>query len=130
MRTAIRGILILFVMGTSVSAQQTSSEEIIDCGARELPLEHLAGAGTALSMDRGEHFFSFSDDTLETFDIELEEDKEGNLYKEIAIAVIVVAMVGYILITLISPGDEEEEPTSNGKDFPRSFVGISVPISP
>lgn len=130
MKPAARSILILFIIGTFVSVQQVSSEEIIDCAGRELRLEHLAGVGTALSMDRAEQFFSYDADTLETFDVELEEEKEGNLYKEIAIAAIVVVMVGYMVITLFNPGEEEEESPSNGKDIPGPFVGISMPISP
>ncbi len=129
MKPIARSILILFLIGMFVSVQQVSSEEIVECGGREFSLEHLAGAGTALSIDRGECFFSYGVDTLETFDIELEE-KEENLYKEIAIAAIVAVMVGYMVITLISPGEDEKEPSPNGKDIPGPFVGISVPISP
>ena len=87
------------------------------------------GAGTGFSLCAEAGFSSHGADTLETFDIEIGEEEGKNLYKEIAIFVIVAAMVGYMVIELIKPGDEEEESTSNGKDIPGPFIGISVPIT-
>ncbi len=127
MKPVLRPILILFITGTLVSAQQASSGEIVDCGERELDLEKLVNVGTGFTLDAGARFSALGVDTLETFDIELEKKKEKNLYKEIAIAVIVAAMVGYMVIKIISPGDEEEEPEPNGKDIP---FCISVPLNP
>lgn len=127
MKPVLKPILILFIAGTLVSAQQVSSGEIVDCGKRELDLEKLVNVGTGFALDAGARFSTFGVDTLETFDIELEKKKERNLYKEIAIVVIVAAMVGYMVIRIIDPGGEEEESEPNGKDIPFS---ISIPITP
>ena len=43
---------------------------------------------------------------------------------------IIAAMVGYIVVTLISPGDDEEVPDTGGKDVPTAFRGITVPVIP
>ena len=125
-----KSIIVLLLIGTFVSAQQVSSEEIVDCGEHELHLERLVGADTGFSIDTAARFSADCTDTLETFDIELEEERGGNLYKEIAIFAIVAAMVGYMVITLLDPGDEEKDSAPDGKDIPGPFFGISVPLSP
>ena len=65
-------------------------------------------------------------DTLEMYDIELEEEEERNIYKEIAVYVIVAAAVGYMIFKLIEP--EEEEPVSDGGKEPPIAAPISVSI--
>jgi hypothetical protein len=127
MKPVLKPILILFITGTLVSAQQVSSGEIVDCGGSELDLERLVNVGTGLTLDAGARFSTFGVDTLETFDIELEKKKEKNLYKEIAVVAIIAAMVGYMVIKIIDPGDEEAESEPNGKDIP---FGVSVPLTP
>ncbi len=127
MKPVLKPILILFITGTLVSAQQASSGEIVDCGERELDLERLVNVGTGFALEAEARFSTLGVDTLETFDIELEKKKEKNLYKEIAVVVIVAAMVGYMVVKIIDPGDEEAEPEPNGKDIP---FGISVPLIP
>lgn len=130
MKQIARSALILFCIGTFVSVQQASSEEIVDIGERELALTRWADAGAGYAAEAEGRFLSAGADTLETFDIELEEENGGNLYKEIAVVAIVTAMVGYMVLTLLDEGDEEEESTSGGKDVPGPFIGLSVPFSP
>lgn len=145
MKQTIKPVLILFVIGTLVSAQQVSSRSLfMECD--DLDLERLAltppdfkypGAGKVessfgvfpISGNAGPVLFSARADTVETFDIELEEEKGTGFYKELAAFIIVAAMVGYMLVTIIKPDEEEETDTGNGKDIPGPFAGFSVPIS-
>jgi hypothetical protein len=177
MKKTHKSILIVFLIGSFISAQQASSEELplghrsrpqrqsaggarsvvagelrisggrqlhsqfsdaahgvrtreyIDCGEHELDLGSLARAGAGSALPRGS-LAPMRADTLETFDIELEKKEQRNIYKEIAAFVIIAAMVGYIVVTLIDPGDEEEVPDTGGKDVPTAFLGITVPVTP
>lgn len=67
-------------------------------------------------------------DTLETYDIELEDEGEDGInYKKIAGYVVAGAFVAYALYILLDPGDdEEEEDGGGGKDIP--FSTVSVPL--
>lgn len=70
-------------------------------------------------------------DTVETYDIIIEEEKKHNIYKEVAAFVVASAMVGYIVYLLINPGDNEQKSETNtGKDTPKPFLRtlIRVPI--
>lgn len=142
MRRTAHTILVLFTVGTFVSARQVASgpvnptagdpcapptAESVFSEAREgLDLQALAspvhlgpaeGAGAGLA------------DTLETYDIQLESEKDGALSaKSIAALVVIGAFVGIALWLLIGQDDEAPPEEDEGKQLPDFSRGFSVPI--
>lgn len=118
----LRPVLILVMIGTFVSAQQVSSETVFDredsVELEELvvkPPEFVPEESPAPSLMRG--------DTLQTIEIEIEEKKESNIYKEIAMVAIVAGFVGYLVVTLFFSGDDEGDgEDGGGKELPTSRV--------
>lgn len=146
MRHSVKPVLILFIIGTLVSAQQVSSENLfVECDDLGLDGLELADPDFTSSLPRGMDvginmvsapghagpgFFSACFDTLETFDVELEEEKGSGFYKELAAFIIVAAMVGYMLVTIIKPDEQDEETDpGSGKDIPKAFTGITIPLN-
>jgi len=64
-------------------------------------------------------------DTVETYEIEIVEEKEGSRIKELAAFITVVAIVGYIVIVLMQPDEEEKEEDTGGSGKPTFFYGVS-----
>ena len=121
-------IFILLLIGIFVSAQQVSSESIFD-KRNDLSLhESKLGApdfGTAPPAG----YTSAPADTVEVYDIEISEEKDRNIYKEVAIYTLVVAAVGYLVYTLIKP-EEEEVVDEGGKEPPIiPAISFSIPLS-
>ncbi len=104
---------ILFLIGMFVFAQQVSSESVFDEG-RILSSRNPALDAPDLSAQDS---VSVPVDTMEVYDLMFDEEEDRNLYKEIAIFAIVAAAVGYIVVTLIKP-DNEEVTTDGGKEPP------------
>jgi len=119
-----RTILILIVTGTFISSQQVFSQTVfqeegmIDLGEIALTNEMVPERTASL-------FAAASGDSIEVMEIELEEEKESNIYKEIAVVVIVTAFVGYIVSTVFFPEEEETEEDTGGKDFPTLGIKLS-----
>jgi len=70
---------------------------------------------------------SFAADTVETFDVEIEEEKGPGIGKQLAVFAIITAIVGYAVITLLASDDEPAEPSKPpGKDPPPFPTGAGV----
>jgi hypothetical protein len=132
MKSIVRTVLILLMVGTLVSAQQVPSETVFERKCTDLSLYSLAIAPQVYAPERTAEFVSFPSDTVETYDIEIEEDKGKSLYKEIAVFVIVAAMVGYMIITLIGSDEEQAGGSDNGgKPIPpAASIEYSIPFGP
>ncbi len=128
MKLTLKKVLIIVALGTLVSAQQVSSENVFE-DKGDLDFDRLLLPSPNFSDSRALCFSAISSDTVEAFDIEIEEEGPG-LYKEIAVFLIVAAVVGYMVVRIIDPGDEEEE-GNGGKEPPpfNSVIGVSVPLN-
>lgn len=116
---------VLFLMGMFVFAQQVSSESVFD-GGRTLQLRDPVLDSPDLSAQDS---VSTPVDTMEVYDLMYDEDNERNLYKEIAMFAIVTAVVGYMIVTMIKP-DDEEVITDDGKEPPITpALSVSIPLS-
>ena len=74
------------------------------------------------------HASAFAD-TVEVYDIEITEEEDRNMYKEVAIYVLVAAAVGYFVYTLIKP-DDDEAADSGGKEPPITpSITFSIPLT-
>ncbi|MDD4858288.1 MAG: hypothetical protein PHD74_09325 [Candidatus Krumholzibacteria bacterium] len=126
-----RSILILWVIGTLVSAQQAGAESVFarPCAEavekltlRPLDLTSAApSAAGALSMN----YLSVGDDTTETFDVQVEEDKGPGMVKQLVVFGIITAVVAYSVIVLMSDDSESDETTKPGKEIP-TFARVGV----
>jgi len=138
-RGIARSLLILAIIGTLASAQQASAESVFTTRAagsiealavRPIALMHVSApavGGGALQ------YSSLQADTVETFDVEVDEEKGPSMAKEIAVFVVITAIVGYAVYTLLDP-DDTEEPTDSGgggKDGPDPpvLVGFRIPFT-
>jgi hypothetical protein len=66
---------------------------------------------------------------MEIYDLMYDEDEGRNLYKEIAALTIVIVVVGYMLVTILKP-DDDEAPTDDGKEPPITpALSVSVPLN-
>lgn len=124
-RGAARSVLILFVIGTFVSAQQVRAANVFT----EDKSVDLAGmtlqAPDFSPGEPGARFYA-SADTIETYEIEIEGKKSGNIYKEIAMVAIIAAFATYMVVTVFFPGGEdEEEDNGGGKDLP-DFTAVPL----
>jgi hypothetical protein len=133
-----KSVLILLVIGTLVSAQQASAESVFTpkgfdsiktCEA--VPL--MPASAPAPASDPGEQSFrAFGSDTVETFDVEIEEEKGPGIGKQLAVFAIITAIVGYAVIELMNSDDEPAKPSKPpGKEIPTSssVMGISAAIT-
>jgi hypothetical protein len=108
-----------------VFAQQVSSESVFDAG-RILSSRNPALDSPGLSA---QDTVSVPVDTMEVYDLMYDDEDERNLYKEIAVFAIVAAAVGYIIVTLIRP-DDEEVTTDSGKEPPViPSLTVSIPLN-
>lgn len=132
----LRTALILLMTGTFVSATQSALAR--PAGEREEDSTESCFSETGMldlsvmSVDSGPimpekaTLSSFAAaDTLETYEIELEDEgKKGINYKAIIGFTIAAAFVGYALYILLVPEEEEEEPEPPGKEPPVSLITI------
>jgi hypothetical protein len=135
-RGIARSILILGIIGTLVSAQQAAAESIFTAtgagGIEKLALRPLdltndaQSAAGAWTMD----YLSTEDDTLETFDVEVEEEKGPGVIKQLVVFGIITAVVAYSVIVLMGSDDSEPEEKLPGKTVPMlARVGVDVPFT-
>ncbi|MBN1163091.1 MAG: hypothetical protein JXB45_00795 [Candidatus Krumholzibacteriota bacterium] len=120
MKSMGRSVLILFMIGTLVSAQQVSAHTVFDRQYASPELDRLVITPPDLAPAEGPGFAALAADTLETYEIALEPEKKRNIYKEIAAYSITVLFVGYMIVQLIGTGEEEEEEQKTGKNVPTS----------
>ena len=121
-----RTILIFFVTGNFISAQQVYSETVFQESVM-VDLKELAMTENISSTPSNTPFSALSADSIEVLEIELEEEKKSSIYKELAVAAVITAFTVYIIVTVFFPGDEEAEEEPEGKDIPT--MGISIPFS-
>ncbi len=121
-------IFILFLIGIFVSAQQVSSESVFDHG-NNLSLHESKLAAPDFGTASPAGYTNASADTVEIYDIDVYEEKDRNIYKEVVLYTLVVAAVGYFVYTLIKP--EENEPVDEGGKEPpiTPSISFSIPLS-
>jgi len=135
-KTVSKSVLILIVIGTLVSAQQVSAESVftprgIDAAA--VPAAgNAASAGVAASASDqgGLGFRALPEDTVETFDVQIEEEKGPGIGKQLAVFAIITAVVGYAVISLMSSDDEPtKSSTTTGRQPPYLPPGAAVTMT-
>ena len=126
----LRKTLILLMIGTFVSASQAAFSR--PAGEEAVPPAETCfdepGMLDLSSMTGGAGSPSFAaaaDDTLETYEIELEDEGgKGISVKAVVGLVIAAAFVGYFLYTVLVPEDEEEEEETGGKEPPVYLISV------
>ena len=131
-----RAALIGTLIGTLVSAQQVSSESVFNgkdsvdfAGLRVKPLI----LASTVSFEEGVaslDYRALRGDTVETFDVEIEEEKGPGIAKQLVIFAVITAAVGYAVIVLMKSDDTEKKSGPPGKEPPSFARGafISVPL--
>ncbi len=129
-----KSVLILLVIGTFVSAQQASAESVFTpkgfdlISARAAGQLSPAGASAPIAAPAALGFRSFATDTVETIEIEIEEEKGPGVIKQLAVFAIITAIVGYAVIVLMQTDDEPPEPSKPaGKEIPTFSSAAGVP---
>jgi hypothetical protein len=136
MKRYLRTALILLMTGTFISATQSAlarSETIPQEGSSEscfsdtgmLDLSRMSvESGPEMKGEAALSSFAPAD-TLETYEIELEDEGDkGVNYKAIIGFTIAAIFVGYALYILLVPEEEEEEAAPPGKEPPVSLITI------
>jgi hypothetical protein len=123
-RGTARSILILTIVGTLVSAQQASAESVFTERKAEtiealavhpiLPAEFSSPAAGSCALSLS----ALRADTIETFDVQVDEEKGPGIGKELAVFAIITAVVGYAVIELMKPENEPVKPQKPGKPIP------------
>jgi hypothetical protein len=135
-RAMARSVLVLTVVGTLVSAQQVSAESVFTPKGFDAVTAAEVGrimapespASSPLAGRAG--FGAFAADTVETFAVEIEEEKGPGMGKQLVIFAIITAVVGYAVIALLGSDDEPaEESTNTGKEPPFFPTGARLPSS-
>jgi hypothetical protein len=126
-RAVARSVLVMMVIGTLVSAQQASAESVFtpkgfDSMKARRAVPVMPGSGPApASGARALGFRSFAADTVETFEVEIDEEKGPGIGKQLAVFAIITAIVGYSVIVLMQSDDEPAAPKKPpGKEIPTS----------
>ena len=121
-------IFILLMIGIFVSAQQVSSESIFD-KRNDLSLQESKLGAPDFGTATPAGYRNAPADTVEVYDIEISEEKDRNIYKEVAIYTLVVVAVGYLVYTLIKP-ENDEVVDEGGKEPPITHsISFSIPLS-
>lgn len=136
-KTFAKSVLVLFVIGTLVSAQQASAESVFTPKGIDAVSSRTVVVGMPVSVSGpspsagGIGFRSFPADTVETFDVEIEEETGPGIGKQLAVFAIITALVGYAVISLMASDDEPAPTSKPGGKEPPSFptaARISVAI--
>ena len=130
MKRYLRTAMILLVTGTFVSATQAAL-------SRPALAEEEPAGGTCfdeepgmldlsdMALGTGAPFAVAATDTLETYEIELEDEgKKGFNYKAMVGLVIAAAFIVYALYIMLVPEEEEEPEDLPGKDPPITLITI------
>lgn len=142
MRRMLRSILILLLIGTFVSARQAASNPDVGApaeGARDGAVESVFTAddsaldlrelASSIRMPSGAGMSAAHADTVETYDIQLEDEKGSAITaKTIAALVVIGLFVGIALYVLIGQDEEAPADDDNGKPLPDYSRGVIVPI--
>jgi hypothetical protein len=109
--------------GPDLETKESAENCFDDSGAFDLS-EAAAQSGALLSAPaRG--LRAAAADTLETYEIELEDEgKKGINYKAIIGFTIAAAFIGYAIYVLLVPEEEETEEPPPGKEPPISLITI------
>ncbi len=126
-RKMVSRILLVSMLAASLPAVPSARAESVftapehswhaTSGAPSLRLgDGAPGPGFAASL-----YSASAQDTIETMDIELEDEAEGrSIYKEIAVVALVGAAVGYVVYLLIHAGSDEPS-SDDGSNKPTPF---------
>ena len=132
-KATAKSVLVLIVIGTLVSAQQASAESVFtpkgfdSIKVRAAGLLMPASASAPVSGPSALSLRSFAADTVETFDVEIEEEKGPGIGRQLAVFAIITAIVGYAVIELMASDDEPAEPSKPpGKEPPPLPAGAGV----
>ncbi len=128
----------MIVIGALVSAQQISAESVftpkgfdsVEACAANRPMPSGGSARAPVPGALG--LRSFEPDTIETFEVEIEEDKGPGIGRQLAVFGIITAIVGYAVIELMASDDEPAEPSKPAGKDPNPFSsvpGISAAIT-
>lgn len=121
-------IAVLLLIGAFISAQQVAAESVFDTSVDHKLRESKLGNPDFGAGDAFEHA-SAATDTVEVYDIEFYEEDERNIYKEVAVYVLVAAAVGYFVYTIIKP-DDDVVVDDGGKEPPiPPSLSIAIPLS-
>ncbi len=116
-----RSVFILLLIGAYSSVIHAQTASVFDEGAVELSDLVMSGPQLEKPFEPGTALAS-PGDSIEVMEIEIPEEKGGNIYKEVAMVAVIVAFVGYIIVTYFFSSDETEDTGGGGKDLPTSMV--------
>ena len=138
MQGMARSVLILTLVGTFVSSQQASAESVFT-GRNSGSIEGLAGRPILLTgvsspatAARTLTFSALRADTVETFDVQVDEEKGAGIGKQLAVFAIITAIVGYAVIELMkSDSGKSTESNTSGKPTPgvAASARITIPLT-
>ena len=136
-KPAAKCVLVLLLIGTLVSAQQASAESVFTpkgieaAGAGGTPRVGTMAAPTLAFGGSLSDYRALAADTVETFDVEIEEQKGSGVGKQLVIFAVITAAVAYAVIVLMQSDDEEttEASGSTGKDGPAPPSAARIPVS-
>ena len=123
----LKSSAILFLIGAFVSAQQVRAGTVI-ISEEPIEFEKMLVEAPDFQGEEVPAFHTGGSDTLETIDIEVEEDK-GTNYKEIAAYVIIAAAATFVLYTLLKPEGDEAESEDEGKPTPKTRIAVQLPLN-
>ncbi len=133
-RAMAKSVLVLIVIGTLVSAQQVSAESVFTPrGIDAVKVVEVNRAAPSLDPPGtpaagGAGFRAYGVDTVETFDVEIEEEKGPGMWKQLAIFGVITAVVGYAVFELLGSDDEPvEDSGTGGKEPPNVPGGARLP---
>jgi hypothetical protein len=135
-RCIARSLLVMAVIGTLSAAQQVSAQSVF--GARGAGTGSLSAAPSLAFGSSGFHaagapalgYASTPGDTVETLDIQVEEDKGPSLWKQLVVFGVITAVVAYSVIALMGSNDETppEDTGGSGKPTPVRVPGSAIAI--
>ena len=123
MKKVLKTALILLMTGTFISATQAALARS-DEPAEESAGETCFSEPGMLDLSGMTLPACASADTLETYEIELEDEDTGINWKAIIGFTIAAAIVGYALYVLLVPDEQEEAEEPPGKEPPVSLITI------
>ena len=135
MKTAARTALVALAAGTLLWAPPARSESVFSpvaaAGRTETGGVSLKLAESAMTRETfAARYADAGQDTIEAFDVELEdEERERSLYKEIAMVAVAAGVVGYVVYLLIDPGGDDA-PADDGNGKPTPFVVVPLSLGP
>jgi len=138
MHRIARSVLILTIVGTLVSAQQASAQSVFTgrgAGKTEVLVSRpiaLTGVSVPTAGVCALSFSSPKADTVETFDVQVDEEKGAGIGKQLAVFAIITAIVGYAVIELMkSDSGKSTESNTSGKPTPgvAASARITIPLT-